>query len=356
MLARSASIRLLGITSLLLSVLACRAATQLVIPDTPTPTPSQTSTITPTLTPTFTPSVTPTVVLEAACTTLIAGILNDITSDVGLPGERADERFREEGSIFLVTYEVEDGKLSGPQFEAVPDELEDERDDRAAHESIWNYYAALMPAKERGRVAEFSIFTDGRGSHLAAVSPSFSDPERWTLHVDIVDADSYYDLTYTLIHEQGHLLTLNSEQVPPSEAIRRFPNNSTIYEQEVAACPQYFTGEGCSQPDSYINEFFSRFWPYIYAEWEPIELEEDDDTRQILLEEFYEMFQDQFLTGYAATSPAEDIAEAWTFFVLSPKPKLTSIADEKILFFYEYPELVELRAQILNQVCAEFPR
>lgn len=348
----------MGIAALLFSALACRAATQLVIPNTPTPTASQTPTITPTLTPapTQTPTFTPTVLLEAACPTLIAGILNDIASDVGLPGERADEKFRGEGSIFLVTYEVMGDRLSGPQIQSVPEELEDERDDRAAHEAIWNYFAALIPAEERARISEFSIFTDGRGSHLAAVSPTFADPQLWTLHVDIEDAESYYDLTYTLIHEHGHLLTLNSEQVPPSEAILRYPNNSTIHDQEVAACSQYFTTEGCSRPDSYINQFFNRFWPYLQADWEKIDLEEDDDTRRILLEEFYEMFQDQFLTGYAATSPVEDIAEAWTFFVLSPRPELTSIASEKILFFYEYPELIELRAQILNQICTEFPR
>ena len=349
-------IKLLGITALLFSALACRAATQLIIPNTPTPTPSQTATVTPTLTPTFTPTFTPTVIFEAACPTLVAGILNDITSDGGLPGERADERFRGEGSIFLISYEVTEDKLSDPRIQSVPDELEDERDDRATHETVWDYFAAIIPAEERAVVSEFSIFTDGRGNHLAAVSPMFSDPEEWTLYVDIEDAESYYDLTYTLIHEQGHLLTLNSEQVLVSKAILRYPNNSTIYEQEVSACPQYFTGEGCSEPDSYINQFFTRFWPYLYDEWEQIDLEEDDDTRQILLEEFYEMYQDQFLTDYAATSPEEDIAEAWTFFVLSPKPELDSIANEKILFFYEYPELIDLRTQILQQVCAEFPR
>jgi hypothetical protein len=358
MLVRRAQIKLIGVTALLLAALACRAATQLVVPNTPTPTPSQTATVTPTFTPTATqtPSLTPTVIFEAACPTLVAGILNDITSDVGLPGERGDERFRGEGSVFLVSYDVREDKLGDPQIQSVPDPLEDERDDRATHEAIWNYFAAVIPPQARARVSEFSIFTDGRGSHLAAVSPSFGDPERWTLHVDIVDADSYYDLTYTLIHEQGHLLTLNSEQVPLSEAILRYPENSTVHKQEVSACPQYFTGEGCSQPDSYINQFFSRFWPFLYAEWEQIDLEEDEETRQRLLEEFYENFRDQFLTDYAATSPEEDIAEAWTFFVLSPKPDLTSIANEKILFFYEYPELVELRTQILTQICEEFPR
>ena len=87
-----------------------------------------------------------------------------------------------------------------------------------------------------------------------------------------------------------------------------------------------------------------------------IDLEEDEDTRNALLEDFYEVHQDQFLSDYAATSPAEDIAEAWAFFVLSPKPELNSIANEKILFFYEYPELVELRTQILKQLCVEFPQ
>ena len=75
-----------------------------------------------------------------------------------------------------------------------------------------------------------------------------------------------------------------------------------------------------------------------------------------MLEDFYNTYQDQFLTDYAPTSPAEDIAESWAFFVLSPKPEMNSIANEKILFFYEYPELVQLRAQILNQICIEFPQ
>ena len=258
--------------------------------------------------------------------------------------------------MFLVTYEISGDKISGPHIEPVPDELEDERNDRATHEAIWKYFAAIIPGERRGFVSGFSIFTDGIGNHLAAVSPTFLDDEQWTLYVDILDSDSYYDLTYTLIHEQGHLLTLNAEQVPPSKAIFKFPDNKTVYKQEVAACPQYFTGEGCSHPDSYINQFFDRFWTYFYAEWQQIDLEEDEDTRELLLRDFYRVYQDQFLSDYAATNPAEDIAESWAFFVLSPKPELNSIANEKILFFYEYPELVELRTQILNQVCTEFPQ
>lgn len=349
-------LRLLWIAVLLFSTLACRAATRLVIPDTPTPLPTTTMTATPTLTPTPLPTFTPTVIFEAACPSLIEEVLDTVTSVVHIPDSRPDVTFKEDSSIFLVAYEVTNDKISGPHIESVPDDLEDERDDRATHEALWDYFASLIPSKERELVTEFSIFTDGRGNHLVAVSPLFSDPEQWILQVDILDAENYHELTYTLLHEQAHLLTLNAEQVPPSKAILKFPENETVYQQEEDACAEYFTGKGCSKPESYINQFFTRFWPYIYEEWAQIEAEKDKDTRAIMLDDFYENNKDQFVTEYASTSPEEDIAESWAFFVLSPKPELNSISNEKILFFYEYPELVALRQEILVRLCAEFPQ
>jgi hypothetical protein len=356
MSAGRSQIKFLWVIALLLATLACRAATRLVIPDTPTPLPTATVTYTPTTTPSPLPTLTPTVVFEAACSPLLANILNAYSTEVVLDTERTDQAFRDEDGIILITYEVEEDRITAPANRSVPDELRERQKDRAAHESIWNYFASIIPAQQRALLSEFFIFTDGIGNHLAAVSPEPDHPEEWVLHVDILDSQNYYDLTYTLIHEHGHLLTLNAAQVPPSDTIFEHPNNQGIYNREAAACTQYFTGEGCSQPDSYINQFFERFWPYIYPEWEKIDLEEEEDARAGMLREFYRTYQDQFLSDYAATSPAEDIAESWTFFILSPKPELTSIANEKILFFYEYPELVELRTQILERVCAEFPQ
>ena len=349
-------IKYLWTAVLVLSTLACRAATRLVIPDTHTPLPTATATLTATPTLTPLPTFTPTVIYKAACPAVVEGILNTVSSTVNLSGRGPDHTVEEEGGIALITYAVVNDKISDPQIESVPQELEDERDDRVAHEAIWEYYASIVPAAERQFVSEFAIFTDGRGNHVAAVSPVFPDPEQWSLQVDILDAGSDDELTYTLIHEQGHLLTLNAKQVPLSEQIFKFPGNETVYRQEVDACPQYFTGEGCSEPDSYINQFYDRFWTYLYEEWEQIDLEGDRDTRRALLEDFYRTYKDQFLSDYAPTSPVEDIAESWAFFVLSPRPELNSIANEKILFFYEYPELVELRTEMLKNICAEFPQ
>jgi hypothetical protein len=356
MLARKTRTKILWITALLFATLACSAVTRFVIPDTPTPFPTGTNTPTATQTPTVLPTFTPTVLFEAACPALLADVLSTMSSEITLPPDSSDLDFNKEDSIILITYEVSGDKISGPRNRQVPENLEDERDDRDRHTSIWNYFVSIIPQEPRKLLSEYVLFTDGPGNHLAAVSPTFSDPKQWILHVDILDAKSYYDLTYSLIHEQGHLLTLNAEQVPPSTALLKYPNNKTVYKQEVTACQQYFPGEGCSTPDSYINQFFDRFWPYLYPEWEKIDREEDETTRRIMLEDFYKVYQDQFLTDYAPISPVEDIAESWTFFVLSPKPELNSIANEKILFFYEYPELVELRTQILKQICVEFPQ
>lgn len=343
---------ILATFALLFSTLACRAATRLVIPDTPTPAPTSTQTAlpTPTLTPTL-PPPTSTAVFEAACPALLADILEAATAS----GDNTEEDVFEEEN-YLVTYSLDGDSITDSYFESVPEELKDEQKARAVHEAIWDYFTDIIPAEQRAMLREFVIFTDGKSNYLAAVSQTFTDPNHWALEVDILDSENYYILTSTLIHEHGHLLTLNKGQVPPSLSVFNNPEDEAVYERAVSACPQYFTGEGCSHPDSYINEFFDRFWLDFYEEWRDIDVIEDEDIYFNRLDDFYETYQDQFLTEYSATSPAEDIAEAWMLFILSPKPEMNSIANEKMLFFHEYPELVQLRQDILNRICESFPQ
>ena len=46
------------------------------------------------------------------------------------------------------------------------------------------------------------------------------------------------------------------------------------------------------------------------------------------------------------------MAETWAYFVLNPKPADDSVAHRKVLFFYGFPELVDLRNQIISNICA----
>ena len=198
--------------------------------------------------------------------------------------------------------------------------------------------------------------SDGQSQILAGVSRTLDDPTDWELFVDVIDGSNRYSLTYSLMHEFGHLLTLNSSQVAMDKLVVFNPDDEKFYDRAVADCPQYFAGDGCSVSGSYINEFFNRYWQSLYPEWQEIDKTKEDEASYYgSLHRFYKQYADQFLTEYSANSPEEDIAEAWAFFVLSPKPEPTSIANEKILFFYEYPELVQIRQEILTQLCDKFP-
>lgn len=258
--------------------------------------------------------------------------------------------------LTLVNYVVNGDEISEPAYEDVPSDLQDEQADDATHLEIWNYFIALIPAENRGMIGEFAITTDGEDNTLASVAQTQSDPAVWTLNVDIADIANRPNLTYTLVHEFAHLLTLGPDQVTPSLAVFNNPEDNNIYLQEVSACPNYFPGEGCADADSYIDDFYHQFWDELREEWNEINLEEDEDIRLEKQDAFYQKYQDRFLTDYAATNSEEDIAESWAFFIFSPKPAGDTIAEQKILFFYEYPELVALRSEILSNLCANFPQ
>jgi hypothetical protein len=262
----------------------------------------------------------------------------------------------EDNETILVTYTISGDEISDPIYEDVSSNLQNQQDDAATHQDIWNYFIALIPTDQRQVLAEYSVMTDGKDNLLAAVSQTEDDPALWNLEVDIADANDTYNLAYTLVHEFGHLLTLNPDQVPPNTAVFNNPEDENIYLEAVSACPDYFPGEGCAEPDSYINAFYNQFWPDIHGELQDINLEENDDVYYQRLDDFYVKYQDQFVNDYAATNPEEDIAETWSFFVLGPKPNSDTIAEEKILFFYDYPELVRLREQILSNLCNSFPQ
>jgi len=335
---------------ILMTTLACAYVQNMFLPAVPTPTlPTATPTsLPPSPSPTLAPTATP--VFEAACPNLLAEVLKAATKNF------VRTRGNEKPIHFLVLYTIKNNKLAQRQDLFVPEQLRSEWDARAEHESIWNYFKALIPEKDRTMVSEFSIMSDGHENILAAVGPTEDDLSKWGLKVDILDSDDPYLLTFTLLHEFGHLQTLNANQVQLNPFLFHNPDDQSARDRAIAACSQYFTGLGCSQPASYLNEFFTRYWKDLYYEWQDIDHEEDKGARAARLSDFYKIYHDQFLTEYAATSPTEDIAESWAFFVLSPRPELNSIANEKILFFYEYPELVLLRQEILERVCVEFPQ
>ncbi len=340
----------------LLSSLACNYVTRLILPSTAVPSPTSTPVPSATLPPTASP--TPTPEFRAACPSLLSDIVSAATTDdqdLELFSTRR-RNVEEQDLRYAVNYSLKDDQLHVRTDISVPNDVESKMDARTTHEQIWNYFASLIPVSERGFLVEFSVMSDGASNILAGVRRTHEDPNTWMLRVDVLDARDQHELTYTLMHEYGHLLTLESSQVTLDRSVYLDPDDQEVYERAQAACPNYFSRDGCSLPDSYLSEFFSRYWSSFFLEWQKIDNAHDDPSYDSMLHDFYKIYADQFLTEYAATSPEEDIAESWTFFILSEKPELDSIAHEKILFFYEYPQLVALRQEILTRLCVEFPQ
>ncbi|MCX6066185.1 MAG: putative zinc-binding metallopeptidase [Chloroflexi bacterium] len=262
-----------------------------------------------------------------------------------------------EDGITLVTYTINGDQPENPvEGTDLPEWLKPFQQDQSSQTKVWDYFAALIPADQRTYLAEYRVFSDGPDNNLASVVQTETDMTKWALELDILDAANPQDLTISLLHEFAHLLALNPAQVVPSKPIFDNPDSDSVYQSEWDACQTYFPGEGCSLPDSYINQFYDRFWIEIEPEWESLDAIESEEDYQAALERFYEKYQAQFVDDYAVTDPSEDFAETFSVFIREPQPTGQSIAEQKVLFFYEFPELVKLRSQIGHNLCAQLTK
>lgn len=290
---------------------------------------------------------------DVACPVVMGDIIQSAKGNVY---EIDDPDYVEPKAYYLVTYSVNGDEITNPVFDTtIPIDLKDEQHDSASQRDTWQLFTTLIPPKDRQMVSQYILFTDGSEETLAAVDQTKDDLTRWIVEVDIADLENKDALLFTLIHEYAHLLTLNEWQVSIDEEIYNDPYNLSLLASKAAACPDYFAGSGCSLPNSYINAFYQRFWVDINAEWEKIDaLQYENDLSPYYagLFDFYLAHEDQFLDDYSTTHPAEDIAESFTYFVFSAQPTGNLIKDQKVLFFYDYPELMELRQSILNGTCS----
>ncbi len=245
----------------------------------------------------------------------------------------------------IIIYDIVDDRLVDPMLNPVSEDLEFMQDDIEAHQFLWELFAAVIPAEIRFDIIRFSIFftDDGRTAFVESVAEQGFE---WVLGINFFEVLEYEEtgdveeLLDTVLHEFGHVFTLGTGEVIPDFYVIRNPDDEAAEREASANCDTYFTGDGCSLEDSSLSLFIEYFWADIIEEFG-----EDVDP-----EELYMRYPDDFITEYAATDPMEDIAESWAQFVLKPPPLDDSIAAAKVNFFYEFPELVELREVILANI------
>lgn len=235
----------------------------------------------------------------------------------------------------ITSYTIQGDNIQKKQdYNVTGKDLEYQKD-IAKHNEIWELVKKIVPADQRKKLGEFIIYngtTTGSAGYVVQIKRDLSS---WRIGIAINFAyeggfNAGGQLAYTIIHEFGHVLTLNDTQLVAGQA----------------NCNTYDPGEGCSKENSYINELFQKHWKDIWSSHQKASNEGESALGQ-----FYENHKDRFVTRYAATNPPEDIAEVFaTFVTRKDKPKGNSIAEKKMLLMYNRSELVAFRNHIRNNL------
>ena len=199
--------------------------------------------------------------------------------------------------------------------------------------SVWDTFVRIASVEfAASRVDEFHV-GDAPDVDNAASVLHMDDRDRWILSANLAVSDERHDLMVTLVHEFGHILTLQSGQMSTA----------------TGACPTLELDEGCLADDATMWVFHERFWA-AYGDSAPT----FDNQDGALGRGFFDAHEDDFVSDYAATNVIEDIAESFMVFVLENRPTGTSVAAQKLEFFWGIPEYVEIRERIRAEFADEF--
>lgn len=252
----------------------------------------------------------------------------------------ADEGEAFDGGFFDDSVERADGPQPPTEFDEdfgevqVFDVLADGTLEPAASgvaAEVWNQFVRMVGAD----VAADSIIQyragDAPSSDTLAYVYQDQNPQYWTLAVNLATADDPQLLIATLIHEYAHVFSFDDDD----------------FDSKATSCATLDLFEGCAAADSYLYAFYDRFWRG-YADIIDVENLDADAAWQFYLDN-----EDDFVSDYAATNLGEDFAESFMTFVIEDSFDGPGVAAQKLRFFEQYPELVELREHIRDELGVE---
>ena len=219
--------------------------------------------------------------------------------------------------VFTSAYVIDDGRLG---------ELCFGRDDDVVL-NAWDALEAITPTGQLGDVTLFGGFEPNGGEAeetLAFVNVVDVDGNSFQMSINTVDAvDDPDELLLTLAHEFTHVFTATPQQLDRTD-------------EAFDTCETYFNGDGCYFEDSLMLAWIDPFWdPDVLAGIDP-EVESADDADERCFDD------DGFFGAYAATSPEEDFAEAFSAFVFRLEPATDGQA-ERLAWIEAQPGLTEFR-------------
>ena len=264
----------------------------------------------------------------------------------------------------ISNYQIQEGELENPIRSDIDESLEQYRNQRLVGQ-IWNGVKEVVPNNYLNELSSLRLETDGNQGMLAFVQKDPEDSTKFYFGIDPLDAapSAVFDIKNvkaSIVHEFGHVIggtvAHSDGNIADFDLVKKnIQEYRKIINNNQNEChPNFYDRlSGCMNDDSYMSEFYKKFWSGIMNEFSysfeygnHAEFEEDNA-------DFHAKFENRFVTKYSASNPVEDFAESFTAFVLFEDPNFpirtmyyNPVIKEKIDFFYNYPELIEIRDYI----------
>jgi hypothetical protein len=219
--------------------------------------------------------------------------------------------------VFTSAYVIEDGQLGELCFGDDDDTILD----------AWFALETITPPGQLGDLTLFGGFEpdgDDAAETMAYVNILDVDGNSFQMSINTVEALADPDeLLLTLAHELTHVFAATPTELDRSD-------------EAIDNCETYFNGDGCYFDDSLMLAWIDAFWAPEVLAGVDVEVDSPDDAELRCGDD------DGFFGAYAATSPEEDFAEAFSAFVFRLEPVTDGQAD-RLVWIEEQPGLAEFR-------------
>lgn len=260
---------------------------------------------------------------EAECTEMEKAIEEEF-------GGWSEELAKDTGKVEEKTIPENDKSLQAEYTVSVDENLTLESGkDNEKFRKIWAEIAELSPdTLSNNYIEKYQIFDNKSDDTLAFVDDEDGNG-KWRVAVNLAgyNTSTERENKSTFIHELAHIISLNSAQV----------NSNT----DANSCNTFYLDEGCTKNNSYLYNFQKTFW---------IGVNKNSEGGA-------EFDENKFVTEYATTNEVEDLAESFAFFILGKEGQPnTPTQNAKINFFYNYPELVQIRKDMRSVLAQDIVR
>ena len=190
-------------------------------------------------------------------------------------------------------------------------------------------FLRVFPRKMRERVVEIEFEYKDEEEGAAAAMGIDTDNNFWTIWIN-TNREASGDKTEiikSIAHELMHYLTLNITQ-------------TTIYTDDCLGMEKILTN--CPKKHTLFYNYIKLFW---------LSINDKKIWPKGDFNGYYDEHPNDFVTFYAVTDPAEDIAETFIEFIFTDKPTdLSLIKNQKINFFWNFEEYINLRTEIRDNL------